>query len=97
QRSPSLFSYFKQLFAQVTNPAIDPVREEVVMSLKVALGRHGDLLVDGPGEDGAGGLAAALERLCAAAVDAVDDGATILVISDRATGPGRVTIPTLLA
>ncbi len=40
-RAPSLFSYFKQLFAQVTNPAIDPVREEVVMSLRVALGRHG--------------------------------------------------------
>ena len=49
-RAPSLFSYFKQLFAQVTNPAIDPVREEVVMSLEVALGRHGDLLTDGPGE-----------------------------------------------
>ena len=103
-REPSLFSYFKQLFAQVTNPAIDPVREEVVMSLKVELGRHGDLLTDGPGEsfclvldrpvlgdgelariraiehptlrtvtldatwpreDGASGLTAALERLCA--------------------------------
>ena len=32
-RLPPLFSYFKQLFAQVTNPAIDPIRESVVMSL----------------------------------------------------------------
>jgi glutamate synthase (NADPH/NADH) large chain len=32
-RSKPLFSYFKQLFAQVTNPPIDPIREEIVMSL----------------------------------------------------------------
>ena len=31
---PPLFSYFKQLFAQVTNPAIDPIRESIVMSLE---------------------------------------------------------------
>ena len=31
--SPPLYSYFKQLFAQVTNPPIDPIREEIVMSL----------------------------------------------------------------
>ena len=136
EREPSLFAYFKQLFAQVTNPAIDPVREEVVMSLRVALGRHGDLLTDGPGEsfclqlerpiladselariralehpelravtldatwpreDGAVGLEAAVERLCANAVDAVDDGASILIVSDRACSPARVPIPTLLA
>ena len=30
---PPLFSYFKQLFAQVTNPPIDPIRESIVMSL----------------------------------------------------------------
>ena len=33
-RQPPLFSYFKQLFAQVTNPPIDPIREEIVMSLR---------------------------------------------------------------
>ena len=33
-----LFSYFKQHFAQVTNPAIDPIREELVMSLENYLG-----------------------------------------------------------
>ncbi|MDD4953882.1 MAG: glutamate synthase large subunit, partial [Candidatus Omnitrophica bacterium] len=39
-----LFSYFKQLFAQVTNPAIDPIREELVMSLKTYLGPEKNLL-----------------------------------------------------
>ena len=38
---PPLFSYFKQLFAQVTNPAIDPIRESIVMSLE-AVHRPGD-------------------------------------------------------
>jgi glutamate synthase (NADPH/NADH) large chain len=42
--SPSLFSYFKQRFAQVTNPPIDSVRERMVMSLTTALGRRADLL-----------------------------------------------------
>ncbi len=47
-RSPPLFSYFRQLFAQVTNPAIDSLREEVVMSLSSALGPEADLLRDAP-------------------------------------------------
>ena len=33
-----LYSYFKQCFAQVTNPPIDPIREELVMSLEMSLG-----------------------------------------------------------
>jgi glutamate synthase (NADPH/NADH) large chain len=44
EQEPSLFSYFKQRFAQVTNPAIDPVREAVVMSLTTRLGAKGRLL-----------------------------------------------------
>ncbi|MEH2113945.1 glutamate synthase large subunit [Nostoc sp.] len=39
-----LYDYFKQRFAQVTNPAIDPLREKLVMSLKVELGERGNLL-----------------------------------------------------
>ena len=35
---PPLFCYFKQLFAQVTNPPIDPIREEIVMSLGTGVG-----------------------------------------------------------
>ena len=38
-----LYSYFKQRFAQVTNPAIDPIRERTVMSLTTLLGSRGDL------------------------------------------------------
>jgi len=41
---PPLYSYFKQLFAQVTNPPIDPIREEVVMSLAVGVGSEQNLL-----------------------------------------------------
>lgn len=44
-----LFDYFKQLFAQVTNPAIDPIREELVMSLQTYLGPEKNLLEEGPG------------------------------------------------
>ncbi|HIJ83695.1 MAG TPA: glutamate synthase subunit alpha, partial [Magnetococcales bacterium] len=47
-RPVSLFSYFKQLFAQVTNPAIDPIREELVMSLNMQLGPVGNLLDETP-------------------------------------------------
>ena len=43
-----LFSYFKQLFAQVTNPPIDPLREELVMSLMSFIGRQRNLLDETP-------------------------------------------------
>ncbi|MDB6069504.1 MAG: glutamate synthase protein 2, partial [Verrucomicrobiales bacterium] len=43
-----LFTYFKQLFAQVTNPPIDPIRERLVMSLSVALGYYRNILKETP-------------------------------------------------
>jgi len=43
-----LFSYFKQHFAQVTNPPIDPLREELVMSLKMSLGPEQNLFEETP-------------------------------------------------
>jgi glutamate synthase (ferredoxin) len=43
-----LYDYFKQRFAQVTNPAIDPLREKLVMSLTVELGEKGNLLEPKP-------------------------------------------------
>jgi len=49
-RHQSLFAYFKQLFAQVTNPPIDPIREEAVMSLACSLGAGGNLLEQGPSQ-----------------------------------------------
>jgi hypothetical protein len=45
---PALFSYFKQLFAQVTNPAIDPIRESIVMSLEAVIGPEINLLAETP-------------------------------------------------
>ncbi len=45
---PALFTYFKQLFAQVTNPPIDPIREAIVMSLGTGVGAEGNLLDESP-------------------------------------------------
>ena len=130
-----LFSYFRQLFAQVTNPAIDPIREQLVMSLGMFLGPQGNLLDERPeharqvrveqpilteaalGElrslagplrpttlralfkvsEGPGGLAGAVDRLCAEAEAAVRAGAGILVLSDRDVDAEWAAIPSLLA
>ncbi|MBV9080044.1 MAG: glutamate synthase large subunit, partial [Elusimicrobia bacterium] len=48
QKSKLLYNYFKQLFAQVTNPAIDSIREELVMSTEATLGGEGNLLAETP-------------------------------------------------
>ncbi|MDP3723187.1 MAG: glutamate synthase large subunit [Candidatus Omnitrophota bacterium] len=48
KRARPLFTYFKQLFAQVTNPPIDPIREELVMSLNTLLGARPNPLEEGP-------------------------------------------------
>ena len=47
-RAPALYSYFKQLFAQVTNPPVDPIRERVVMSLETAVGPQSNLFESSP-------------------------------------------------
>ncbi len=47
-RPQLLFHYFKQLFAQVTNPAIDPIREELVMSLTSFIGTERNVLEETP-------------------------------------------------
>src|SRR5437667_3231688 len=131
---PSLYVYLRQRFAQVTNPPIDPLRETLVMSLRMHLGRRGSLLADRPDglrlvrnehpvllEDemaalrglvgaqavtldatwqAAGGpesLCAALDALCRTAGGAVEQGAQIIVISDRAADRERAPLPMLLA
>ncbi len=48
EKNQLLYSYFKQLFAQVTNPAIDPVREELVMTLMTFIGNPGNILSEVP-------------------------------------------------
>jgi glutamate synthase (NADPH/NADH) large chain len=48
EKRRSLFDFFHQLFAQVTNPPIDPIREELVMSLMTYIGNRGDILTETP-------------------------------------------------
>jgi glutamate synthase domain-containing protein 2/glutamate synthase domain-containing protein 1/glutamate synthase domain-containing protein 3 len=135
-RQPPLFSYFKQLFAQVTNPPIDPIRENVVMSLQAGVGAEVNLLAEVPEqahqlvmdqpilrnheleklrqvshqvfdaatlditwpiEHGPDGMEIRLYDLCAEAGTYVDNGANILILSDRNLGPERVATPSLLA
>lgn len=51
-KNKPLYSYFKQLFAQVTNPPIDPIREEIVMSLASFIGPRPNLMGVADNEDG---------------------------------------------
>jgi glutamate synthase domain-containing protein 2/glutamate synthase domain-containing protein 1/glutamate synthase domain-containing protein 3 len=136
ERQPPLFSYFKQLFAQVTNPPIDPIRENVVMSLQAGVGAEVNLLTESPDqahqlvmdqpilrnheleklrqvsheifdaatlditwpiEAGPDGMEMRLQGLCEEAARYVENGANILILSDRNLGPERVAMPSLLA
>jgi len=134
-----LFDYFKQNFAQVTNPPIDPIREELVMSLTSMVGPRPNLLghdagthkrlevsqpiltnsdlakirsveavLDGAfrcatidicwdASAGVEGVELAIKEMCWAATEAVLADHNILVLSDRAQGPGCIAIPALLA
>ena len=49
-RPRRLTRYFHQMFAQVTNPPMDPIREKLVMSLRIQLGRRGPILEDHPSQ-----------------------------------------------
>ncbi|MBN2866698.1 MAG: glutamate synthase large subunit [Thiotrichales bacterium] len=44
----SVFDYFRQMFAQVTNPPIDPLRENIVMSLNTCFGKEQNMFIEGP-------------------------------------------------
>ena len=50
QQPRLLYEYFRQLFAQVTNPPIDPIREAIVMSLECYVGPQGNLLEMDPSQ-----------------------------------------------
>jgi glutamate synthase (NADPH/NADH) large chain len=131
-----LSSYFKQLFAQVTNPPIDPIRERLVMSLASHVGSSLNLLEESPEHcitlelptpilsnnelekiryidhrhlqtktiytyfkaDGQPGqLEKGLNRVCQYVTDAIEDGFTIIILSDRSFDSGHAQIPSLLA
>ena len=133
QRVRPLYDCFRQAFAQVTNPPIDPLREDCVMSLSTQIGREGNIFHDGPENvahvllnspvlsqrklhqllalprfaaayryidlyfDAAGGLEAALERICAQAEEAARAGDELLVLSDRRPRRGAAAVHALLA
>ena len=136
ERPRLLYDYFKQLFAQVTNPPLDAFREELVTSMESTIGPERNLLkaepescrqivckypildndqvaklrhIDQPGfksttlsmlyEPGGGGAAleAAMDELRARAIDAVNAGHTILILSDRRVSQELAPIPSLLA
>lgn len=135
-REKLTFEYFKQMFAQVTNPPIDPIREKIVTSMECMIGPEGDLTetteeqchrlsLKGPllsieeteaikkmnyrgwkskvlditysKDRGSKGLEETLDRICAEAHDAIKEGYTLLVLSDRAFSPKRVAVSSLLA
>ncbi|MGW1181866.1 glutamate synthase large subunit [Streptomyces drozdowiczii] len=134
-----LFDYFTQLFAQVTNPPLDAIREELVTSLRSTLGPAGNLLqpdaascrsvalpfpvidndelaklihinADGdmPGmkaatlsglyrvSGGGDALAARIEEICTEVDAAIEDGARLIVLSDRHSDAEHAPIPSLL-
>jgi glutamate synthase (NADPH/NADH) large chain len=131
-----LFNYFKQLFAQVTNPPIDPYRENLVMSLMSFVGREHNLLSETPehcrqlklshpiltnddmellrgsslkdfhvrtveilfdASSGPGALEKALDEVCRQAEACIDEGASLIILSDRKLCEQRAAIPSLLA
>ena len=128
-----LFRYFKQLFAQVTNPPIDAIREEIVTSTTVYIGEDGNILEEKPenchvikirnpiltstdilklknmhvsGYKVAvipilyyknTRLAKAIKRLFIEADKAYNEGANILILSDRGVDENHLAIPSLLA
>ncbi|WKN41127.1 glutamate synthase large subunit [Tunicatimonas pelagia] len=135
-QSQHIANYFKQLFAQVSNPPIDPIREKLVMSLFTQLGATKNILDETPehcqqiklkhpvltnqelkrikylqhpafnvhvlkavfpATGKAGVLEKTIEQLVVEAEQAVQDGANILVISDRAFSKEQAPIPSLLA
>ncbi len=135
-RPQSLFTYFKEHFAQVSNPPLDAIREELVTQMSVPAGRRGQLFdetpehgrllridhpvltnealarikaADLPGvkarvvsvlfpaAEGAGGMERALGRLRREASEAVRQGCTLFVLSDRGVDEENAGVPILLA
>ncbi len=135
-RPAQLSHYFKQLFAQVTNPPIDPIRERVVMDLRTYVGGFKNILTESPehcrriaidqpvltnedlsrllfldhnhfqakrleivfpatGEPGV--LERTLDRVCRYAEDAIDEGHSIIILSDFHTNSDHAPIPSVLA
>ncbi|MGC5169846.1 glutamate synthase large subunit [Microbacterium sp. DT81.1] len=137
ERPRLLFDYFTQQFAQVTNPPLDSIREEVVTSLKLGLGPERNLLDWGPEharsvtldfpvinndelakiqhidtalpgrssvtirglyrvEAGRKGMEKRIAQMCLEVDQAIEDGAELIVLSDRDSNKDLAPIPSLL-
>jgi glutamate synthase (NADPH/NADH) large chain len=139
KRPRLLYDYFTQIFAQVTNPPLDAIREELVTSTATTIGPEGNLLAPGPAScrqivlpfpvidndelakiehidedgdlpgfkavkvsglyrvsEGGAGLRDRLVEICRGVSEAIEDGARILVLSDRDSTVDLAPIPSLL-
>ncbi|KRM89336.1 glutamate synthase large subunit [Liquorilactobacillus vini] len=137
QKPQSLFTYFKQQFAQVTNPPIDAIREKLVIGTEMFLGADGDITADTPinakkikldsplltssdyeklrhlnGKYGFNAaevsicydnvlrtnrLEQALDDMFKAAENQIDNGANLIILTDREATRDKLIIPVLLA
>ncbi|WXU00198.1 MAG: Ferredoxin-dependent glutamate synthase 1 [Catillopecten margaritatus gill symbiont] len=134
-QSRIIYDYFKQLFAQVTNPAIDSIREEIVMSLRCSIGPEGNLLndkaenahrlvIDHPiltneetaalrhcnhrgwtsktidityDKNSGKKIAELLDEICQQGSQAIKDGHSLIILSDRNSDENRIALSSLLA
>jgi glutamate synthase (ferredoxin) len=135
-RPQLLYNYFKQLFAQVTNPPLDGIREELITDISLTLGSdHNIFDIDAkhckklkiqnpvisredlekiktfdngyirtksiktlyPVQEGLNGLEKALNRIAEESAKAIDEGCSILILSDRGVSKDHTYIPALLA
>ncbi|NQX88426.1 MAG: glutamate synthase large subunit [Halioglobus sp.] len=135
-KSRMIYDYFKQLFAQITNPPIDSIREEVVMSLTCFIGPEGNLLesteqdahrlelhhpvisndelthiknierngwqsktidISFDKDSGVAGMQDALTRICSEASNAIADGYSFIILSDRNISAQRMALSALVA
>ncbi|KAI9298442.1 glutamate synthase [Neoconidiobolus thromboides FSU 785] len=133
-----IYEYFRQLFAQVTNPPIDPIREEIVMSLECYIGPEGNILeieesqchrmtlpspiididelasikniskyvadwsvktlsITFKKELGPSGYLEKLNELCESAVEAINEGVKVIVLSDNEADVDNIPISSLIA
>ena len=134
KKNPPLFDYFKQLFAQVTNPPIDAIRESIITDTSVYLGTSGNILKEDEKNcrvleiknpvltnldllkirtanieglktadismlysKNTSTLRQAIESLYTQADKAHEEGASILILSDRGVDKDHLAIPSLLA
>jgi len=137
ERPQLIYNYFKQLFAQVTNPPLDGIREELITDISLTLGSDHNIFefselhcrklkIQNPvisKEDldkiknydsspdykvvsipilyaidrGMNGLEEALDTILSAASKAIDEGANIIILSDRNVSEDNAPIPALLA